>query len=108
VIYDDTKTYYKARLIGNGSIPHLPEMEQAAQVVADGASCTPLWRVNHGTIGPDVAISTFAMLTFDQGKCVAEYINEDGSLFYAEELSGGANCELPPAPGNAHAPTAGS
>jgi predicted phosphodiesterase len=104
VLYDDTKTYFKARLIGNGAIPHLPETEDAAQAVPDGATCTPLWKVNHGTIGPQVAISTLAMLTFDHDRCTAEYINEDGSLFYAEELSGGPNCEVAATTGAAPTP----
>lgn len=97
IIYDDSDSqcHFKARLIGNGSIPHLPEREIAAAVAANGAKANAVWRVNHGTVGDGAtAISTFALLSFDGDQCVAEYINEDGSLFYKENLTGGPNCEI--------------
>jgi predicted phosphodiesterase len=94
-LYDDTQTNFKARLIGSGAIPHVPQTETEAAVAANGAKATPVWRVNHGVVaGGDTAISTFAMLTFDQDQCTAEYFNEDGSLFYKENLSGGPNSSL--------------
>lgn len=93
-IYDDTKTRFKARLIGNGSIPHPPQTETGPQVAPNGASTTPIFKVNHGALGSDVAISTFAMLTFDGAECVAEYVNEDGTTFYKELLSGDPNNEI--------------
>ena len=96
-IYDDADpdAWFKARLIGNGSIPHLPQTEDAAAIAANQAKATAIWRVNHGTIGAGVAaISSFAMLTFDEDKCIAEYWNEDGTLFYKEDLTGGNNCEI--------------
>lgn len=93
-IYDDTKTPFKARLIGNGAIPHPPQTETGAEVAKTGASATATWRINHGTLGKDVAISTFTMLTFDGDDCIAEYINEDGSAFYKESLGGGPNSEI--------------
>jgi Calcineurin-like phosphoesterase len=85
-IYDDTKTLFKARLIGNGSIPHLPQEEVAAQKDDTQTACTPFVAANKGTIdsGP-IAISTFALLSFNKDKCSVEYINEDGSSFYQTE-----------------------
>src|SRR5271170_5012648 len=86
-IYDDTKTYFKARLIGNGSIPHPPQEEVAAEKDNTQSSTTPFVAVNKATVvdkGP-VAISTFALLSFDKDKCSVEYINEDGSPFYQTE-----------------------
>ena len=97
-IYDDSPvgSLFKARLIGNGSIPHAPETEDAAAIAANGAKATAIWRVNKATVGDDqtTAISSFALLTFNNEKCTAEYINEDGSLFYKEDLSGGKNAEI--------------
>jgi hypothetical protein len=96
-IYDDADAgaYFKARLIGNGSIPHPPQNEDAAAIAANGAKATAVWRVNHGTVGDGAtAISSFAMLTFDEDKCIAEYWNEDGTLFYKEDLAGGPNSEI--------------
>lgn len=96
VIYDDEYTHFKARLIGNGSIPHAPQTETSAQIAENGTTCTPARRFNHGKIGDAVAISTFCLLTLDREHCRADYINEDGSLFYAEMLSGGKNAEITP------------
>lgn len=94
-IYDDRKTHFKARLIGNGSIPHLPQKETSAAVAPNGATADAVWKINHGTVGNgSTAASTFAMLWFDQDQCVVEYINETGDLFYKENLSGGPNCEV--------------
>jgi len=86
-IYDDSKTYFKARLIGNGSIPHLPQEETAAEKDNTLTSTTPFVAVNKATDdeGGTVAISTFALLSFDKDKCTVEYINEDGSPFYQTE-----------------------
>jgi predicted phosphodiesterase len=85
-IYDDTKTRFKARLIGNGSIPHPPQEEIAPEKDNTQTACTPFVAVNKATVdnGP-VAISTFVMLSFDKDKCSVEYINEDGSAFYHTE-----------------------
>ena len=86
-IYDDTKTDFKARLIGNGSIPHLPQEEVAPDEDETKSQCTPFVEVNKKALdnGP-VAISTFALLSFDKDSCTVEYINEDGSSFYHTEV----------------------
>jgi hypothetical protein len=85
-IYDDTKTDFKARLIGNGSIPHHPQEEVSPEKDETNTACTPFVAVNKCAIdaGP-VAISTFAMLTFDKETCDVDYINEDGTRFYQTE-----------------------
>jgi hypothetical protein len=85
-IYDDSKTLFKARLIGNGAIPHHPQEEVAPDQDETKARCTPFVAVNKAALGDGtVAMSTFALLTFDGPKCSVEYINEDGSAFYHTE-----------------------
>ena len=85
-IYDDTKTDFKARLIGNGSIPHHPQEEVESDKDETNTACTPFVAVNKGAIdGGPVAISTFALLSFDKDTCSVEYINEDGTPFYQTE-----------------------
>jgi len=85
-ICDDTKTDFKARLIGNGSIPHQPQEDVPPEKDDTGAGCTPTTCVNTGAIdGGPVAISTFALLSFNQGTCTVDYINEDGTPFYQTE-----------------------
>jgi hypothetical protein len=86
IIYDDTKTSFKARLIGNGAIPHHPQKEVAPDKDETNTGCTAFVAVNKGTIGDGtVAISTFALLSFNGANCSVEYINEDGSAFYQTE-----------------------
>ena len=81
-IYDDAATPYKARLLGNGAIPHPPQTETAPESPA----CTPFVAANHGRLnnGP-LAICTFALLTVDNDRILVDYINEDGSAFYQQE-----------------------
>jgi hypothetical protein len=57
VIYEDKVTGYKARLIGNGAIPHDVQSEVQPQ-----AGCTPFTCVNSGTYGEGNAISSFVCL----------------------------------------------
>jgi 3',5'-cyclic AMP phosphodiesterase CpdA len=85
-IYDDSKTDFKARLIGNGAIPHHPQEEVAPDKDETNTACTPFIEVNKCSLdnGP-VAISTFALLSFDKDTCSVEYINEDGTQFYHTE-----------------------
>jgi predicted phosphodiesterase len=85
-IYDDSKTFFKARLIGNGAIPHHPQEEVAPDRDETNTGCTPFVAVNKGTVGDGpLAISTFAMLSFNGPNCTADYINEDGTAFYHTE-----------------------
>jgi hypothetical protein len=85
-IYDDTKTLFKARLIGNGAIPHHPQEEVAPDEDETKTPCTPFIEVNKKALGDGtVAISTFALLSFNGSNCSVEYINEDGSAFYHTE-----------------------
>jgi hypothetical protein len=73
VAYDDNVTGYKARLIGNGAIPHDAQHEEKPD---DG--CTPFTCVNTGTWGSGNAISSFVMLTVDGPKITVEYIDQNG------------------------------
>ena len=99
-IYDDLEadgkpTNFKARLIGSGAIPHLPQHEKAAEVAANGASTTRIWRVNGATIGNGLtASSSFAILSLDGPSCTVEYIDENEAIFYKEDLTAGPNHAL--------------
>lgn len=85
-IYDDSMTDFKARLIGNGSIPHHPQKEFAPDEDETKSNCTPFVEVNKKSLdGGPLAISTFALLSFNGPRCSVEYINEDGSTFYHTE-----------------------
>ena len=84
-IYDDAVTGYKARLLGNGAIPHHPQTETTPQT--DGTTtATPFVAANHGRLGGGpLAICTFALLTLDRERITVDYINEDGSRFFKQE-----------------------
>jgi len=79
-IYDDSFNDFKARLIGNGCIPHLP------QAPPDIAPSVPFKAINRAARpdGSGYAISGFVLLTLDGPKMTVEYINEDGSSFATE------------------------
>jgi Calcineurin-like phosphoesterase len=72
-VYDDTVTGYKARLIGNGAVPH-----DAQQETAPEKGCTPFTCVNTGTWGSGNAISSFVLLTVEGPKLTVEYIDQSG------------------------------
>jgi hypothetical protein len=84
-IYDDAVTGYKARLLGNGAIPHDPQTETTPQT--DGTkTATPFVAANHARLeGGPLAICTFALLTLDRDRITVDYINEDGTKFYQQE-----------------------
>ena len=86
-IYDDAVTGYKARLLGNGAIPHDPQTETAPQTdPKTKATGTPFVAANHGRLnGGPLAICTFALLTLNRDQLTIDYINEDGSRFYQQE-----------------------
>ena len=98
-IYDDNHTQFRARLIGNGAIPHNRQALVQAAKDETQTSCTPVFTMNDrmveknllGIEGLSLAISGFAILTLDGADAFVEYINEDGSLFLREKLSGQAN-----------------
>ena len=98
-IYDDRKTDFRARLIGNGAIPHSKQALMDAAKDDTRTSCTPVFTMNDRILRKDafgidklaLAISGFALLTLDGPDAWVEYINEDGSLFLHEKLSGGPN-----------------
>jgi hypothetical protein len=73
VVYDDTVVGYKARLIGNGAIPHDVQTETAAD-----ANCTPFTSVNTGTFGSGNAISSWVLLTVEGPKITVEYFDQNG------------------------------
>ncbi|WP_158792877.1 hypothetical protein [Granulicella sp. L60] len=69
-IYDDDKTEFRARLIGNGAIPHSHQtLVQAAKDETE-TSCTPVYPINDrilekdllGIQGLSLAINGFAIL----------------------------------------------
>ena len=74
IAYDDSVTGYKARLIGNGAIPHDAQSE-----VKPDDGCTPFTCVNTGTWGSGNAISSFVMLTVEGPKITVEYIDQNGN-----------------------------
>jgi hypothetical protein len=80
-IYADASTLYKARLIGNGCIPHAPQTATPAP-----SGLTPFTKVNTGEYpaGSGEAISGFALLTLKGPEIQIAYINEDGTPFYEE------------------------
>jgi hypothetical protein len=98
-IYDDTQTEFRARLIGHGSIPHTRQTLVEAAKDETKTSCTAVFTMNDrplendvlGIKGLDLAISGFAILTLDGPDAFVEYINEDGSLFLREKLTGTPN-----------------
>jgi predicted phosphodiesterase len=92
-IYDDSApgSLFRARLIGNGSIAHHPELDAPAPPLADGTQypTTPHLKANSRALDEDklVAVSTFALLTFNNETIHIDYIDEDDRLFYAEDWS---------------------
>lgn len=84
-IYDDSFNDFRARLIGNGCIPHPPQ--------APPTDVTPIrYKVINQAARPDgsgYAISGFALLTLNGPNMKVEYINEDGSLFATEDWVAG-------------------
>ena len=101
-IYDDTKTELKARLIGNGAIPHSRQALVPPQRDETNTPCTAVHTMNDKILKPDLldihemdlAVSAFALLTLSGPDATVEYINEDGSLFLRENLAGGPNEDL--------------
>jgi hypothetical protein len=79
-IYDDSYNDFRARLIGNGCIPHLPQMPP------DIAPPIPYVSINTAARpdGSGYAISGFVLLTLAGPSMKVEYINEDGTLFATE------------------------
>ena len=87
VVYDDKVVGYKARLIGNGAIPHDAQNEDKPE---NGA--TEFRNVNKGTWGSGNAISSFILLTVEGPKITIEYIDQNGqpSCIPKEEWIAGA------------------
>jgi hypothetical protein len=85
-IYDDAALPYKARLLGNGAIPHDPQTETTPQT--DGKnSGTRFTAANHGRLrGGPLAVCTFALLSLNRDTLTIDYINEDGSTFFQQEV----------------------
>ena len=88
-IYDDkaSSALFRARLIGNGAIGHHPQEEVFAEKDETNTPANPFLKVNGRSLAEDklVAVSTFALLSFDDGQVKIEYIDEDGVLFYEED-----------------------
>lgn len=80
-IYDDTRTEYRARLIGHGAIP----MDIPNGIPDDG--CVPFTAINQ-TPKPDGSgylTSGFALLTLDGARIAIQYVNEDGGIWQKEQ-----------------------
>jgi hypothetical protein len=79
-IYDDSFNDFRARLIGNGCIPHLPQTAPGA------APPVPYTAINQAARpdGSGYAISGFVLLTLNGPDMKVEYINEDGTVFATE------------------------
>ena len=98
-IYSDAQTDFRARLIGNGAIPHNRQALVAAAKDETNTSCTPVFTMNDRTVkhdmfglaNLDLATSGFALLTLNGPDASVKYINEDGSLFLEERLTGNPN-----------------
>jgi hypothetical protein len=82
--YDDKRIPYKARLIGNGAIPHDPQTETTPEM-SGGEPCMSFDCISERTIG-DLAMSGFVVLTLDGEKMTADYIDEDGKKFKTESI----------------------
>ena len=78
-IYDDSYSSYRARLIGDGCIPHLPPGLPGNPPIPFTATNTTT-RPN----GSGYAISGFALLTLNGPILQVEYINEDGTVWTQE------------------------
>jgi predicted phosphodiesterase len=73
VVYDDDSVGYKARLIGNGAIPH-----DAQNEIRPDPGCTAFTSVNTGTFGSGNAISSWVLLTVEGPQITVEYIDQNG------------------------------
>ena len=78
-IYDDSLTGYKARLIGNGCIPHAPPTAQQPE-----SGCVPFKLMNQTANQLGDAFSGFVLLKLDGPKIGIQYFNEDGTVFTSE------------------------
>ncbi len=98
-IYRDSPSIFKARLIGNGAIPHSVQALVHPQKDERNAPCTDVFTMNDRPLSPnflgvhelDLAVSMVAFLTFNGPDAYIEYRNEDESVFLREKLSGGPN-----------------
>jgi Calcineurin-like phosphoesterase len=81
-IYQPNSLVTNGRLVGNGSIPHLPP-DPKYQSPKD---CAQFLKMNTTSVASGDAISTFALLDLDGGTILVRYINENGSTFYEEIL----------------------
>jgi hypothetical protein len=79
-IYDDASSGFRARLIGNGCIPHAPP--SPAQLPDPGCERFKLMNTVVNATGD--ALSGFVLLDLDGPSIALRYINEDGSTFFSE------------------------
>jgi hypothetical protein len=80
-IYDDALSGYRARLIGHGSIPHAPP--SPAQLPDPG--CQAFKLMNTAVDASGDAVSGFALLKLDGPSIAIQFVNEDGTIFFAEQ-----------------------
>ncbi|WP_158822820.1 metallophosphoesterase [Granulicella sp. S156] len=80
-IYDDSLSGYRARLIGNGCIPHSPPNPANLP----DAGCQGFKLMNAGTNANGDALSGFVLLKLDGPSISLQYVNEDGTIFFTEQ-----------------------
>jgi hypothetical protein len=73
-LYRDTTVKFNARLIGNGCIPHQVQQEKGADPGCTEVDC---FNRKPTKAGGEVAVSTFAKLTFMGPQLLIEYVDED-------------------------------
>ena len=82
-LYRDTETFFNARLIGNGCIPHEVQTEKEAD-----PGCTPVDYFNKRQTSKNsgAAVSMFAKLTFmdPSAELLIEYVDEDYEVWGTE------------------------
>jgi Calcineurin-like phosphoesterase len=80
-LYKDTALPYNARLIGNGCIPHEVQRERACD---PGCTEVDFFNKKETKPGSNVAVSSFAKLSFSGAELLIEYVDETCETWGAE------------------------
>jgi Calcineurin-like phosphoesterase len=80
-IYDDALSGFRARLIGNGCIPH--SAPDPANLPDPG--CQGFKLMNTATNANGDALSGFVLMKLDGPSIALQYVNEDGTIFFSEQ-----------------------
>lgn len=81
-LYRDTTLAYNARLIGNGCIPHEVQREKACD---PGCTEVDFFNKKETKPGSNVAVSSFAKLSFTGPTILIEYVDENKLTWGAEQ-----------------------